>query len=121
MDRSFRSVLILLVGIALLAGAGATHAILLETRLWSAVLAAAGLGLSAWSLYALRTELASMVRQRRGEIALYTLCAVGVLAAVAFLTARVPVRVDMSTAGVFSLSQQTVQMLKRLEKPVHIT
>ena len=121
MDRSFRSVLTLLVGIALLAGAGATHAILLETRLWSVVLAAAGFGLSAWSLYALRAELASMVKHRRGEIALYTLGVVGVLAAVAFLTVRFPVRADMSTSGAFSLSEQTVQMLGRLEKPVHIT
>jgi ABC-type uncharacterized transport system involved in gliding motility auxiliary subunit len=32
-----------------------------------------------------------------------------------------PVRYDMSSAGLFSLSEQTVNMLKRLERPVHIT
>jgi ABC-type uncharacterized transport system involved in gliding motility auxiliary subunit len=121
MDRSFRSLLILLVGIALLAGAGATHAILLETKVWSAALGLAGLVLSAWAVFALRRELGSLLRQRRGEIALYTLGLVAVLVAVSFLSVRFPMRIDMSTAGAFSLSSQTAQMLKRLEKPVHIT
>src|SRR5690349_9759166 len=121
MESSFRHVLILLVGIALLAAAAAVHAILLQNILWAVVLGIAGLVLTAWGAFALRSEIGSLVRQRRGEIALYTLGAVGVLIAVAYLSVRFPLRYDMTTTGIFSLSEQTVQMLKRLEKPVHIT
>jgi gliding motility-associatede transport system auxiliary component len=121
MESSFRHVLILLVGIALLAAAAAVHAILLQNILWAVVLGIAGLVLTAWAAFALRSEIGSLVRQRRGEIALYTLGAVGVLIAVAYLSVRFPLRYDMTTTGIFSLSEQTVQMLKRLEKPVHIT
>ena len=73
MDRSFLSGLILLAGIALLATAFAIQAILLETVVWTLVLAGAGALLSAWGAYSLRTELGAMMRRRRGEIALYTL------------------------------------------------
>jgi ABC-type uncharacterized transport system involved in gliding motility auxiliary subunit len=121
MDRSFRSVLILLAGVALLAIAGALRAILLQTSAWAAVLGIAGALLSAWGAFALRHEFGSMVRQRRGEIALYTLGVIGVLVALAYLSVRFPLRVDMSSAGRFSLSEQTVEMLRRLDKPVHIT
>src|SRR5438093_9586366 len=70
-DRSFRSGLILLAGIALLATALAIQVILLETVVWTVVLAGAGVLLSAWGAFALRTELGEVVRRRRGEIALY--------------------------------------------------
>jgi ABC-type uncharacterized transport system involved in gliding motility auxiliary subunit len=121
MERSFRYASILLIGIALLGTAAAIHAILLERSPWSLGLGVAGLLLSAWSAFALRTEISALVRQRRGEIALYTLGVVGVLIAVAYFSVRFPLRYDMTTHGVFSLSEPTVQMLKRLDKPVHIT
>ena len=121
MDHFFRSGLILLAGIALLATAGAIHAILLEGTLWTTLTAVTGLALTAWGGYALRADLGAMVRQRRGEIVLYTAGLVGVLMAVAWLSVQFPVRVDMTEEGKYSLSEQTVTMLKRLEKPVHIT
>jgi hypothetical protein len=121
MDRSFRSILMLLGGLAVLGTAAAVHTVLIETRSWTVGLALAGLALALWGAYGLRTELGSMVRQRRGEIALYTLGAVGVLVALAYLSALFPVRVDMSTSGQFSLAPQTVNLLKRLENPVHVT
>ena len=62
-----------------------------------------------------------MIRQRRGEILLYTTGVIGVLAAIAYLSVQFPVRVDMTEEGKYSLLAQTVTMLKRLEKPVHIT
>ena len=68
MDHFFRSGLILLAGIALLATAGAIHAILLEGTLWTTLTAVTGLALTAWGGYALRADLGAMVRQRRGEI-----------------------------------------------------
>jgi ABC-type uncharacterized transport system involved in gliding motility auxiliary subunit len=119
-DHSFRYALILLGGVALLATAFAVHALLLEPMLWSALLGIPGLLLLAWGAFALRKDLRSIVRQRRGEIALYTLGMVGVLIALAYLSAMFPMRVDMTTNGRFSLSEPTVRMLKRLDKPVHI-
>jgi ABC-type uncharacterized transport system involved in gliding motility auxiliary subunit len=121
MERSFRSLLILLAGLALLGSAAAVYAVLLQAVTWSVLLALAGLALSAWGIYGLRAEFAAMVKQRRGEIALYTLGSVGVLCAVAYLLVLFPVRYDMSSTGQFSLSPQTVQMLQRLEVPVRIT
>ena len=121
MERSFRSVLILLAGIALLATAGAIRAIGTDTVTWPTLIGLAGLALLAWGGFSLRTELGAMVRQRRGEIALHTLGVIGVLVAVAYLSVRFPVRVDMTTTGQYSLSSQTKEMLKRLEKPVHVT
>ncbi|MGQ0578786.1 MAG: GldG family protein [Betaproteobacteria bacterium] len=121
MEHFFRSGLILLAGIALLATAGAIHAILLEGNLWTAMTAAAGLALAGWGAYALRSDLAGMIRQRRGEIVLYTAGVIGVMVAIAYLSVQFPARLDMTEEGKYSLAEQTVTMLKRLEKPVHIT
>jgi ABC-type uncharacterized transport system involved in gliding motility auxiliary subunit len=121
MERSFRSVLLLLGGIALLAAAGAIRAILVDAPLWTGLVALAGIALLAWGGFGLRNELLSMVRERRGEIALVSLGLVGIVVALAYLSARFPVRYDMTSAGLFSLSEQTVTMLKRLDRPVHIT
>ncbi len=120
MDHSFRSGLILLAGIALLATAFAIQAILLETVVATTLLAGAGALLAVWGAFALRTELGAMIRRRRGEIVLHTLGVIGVLMALVYLSVRYPFRVDLTEAGVYSLSEQTVTMLKRLEKPVHI-
>ena len=45
---------------------------------------------------------------------------VGVLIALAYLSVRYPFRFDLTVAGLYSLSEPTVKMLKRLDKPVHI-
>jgi len=121
MERSFRYALILLVGIALLAAAAAIHSLLIDPLVWSSLFAAAGVLLIGWGAYALRADLGAIARRRRGEIALYTLGVVGVLVAIAWFSVRFPIRVDMTTAGLFSLSPQTEQMLQRLDKPVQIT
>jgi gliding motility-associatede transport system auxiliary component len=120
MDRSFRSGLILLAGLALLATALALHAILLETTAAIVVVGSAGALLAAVGFYQLRAELAEMARRRRGEIALFTLGVIGVLLALAYLSVRYPVRFDLTTEGRYSLSEPTVTMLKRLERPVHV-
>ena len=121
MNRSFRYVVILLAGIALLACTAAVRAILVESTLWTALLGVPGVALCVWGGFSLRTELRALTHKRRGEIALYTLGMIGVLLAIAYFSVRFPVRFDMTTAGLFSLSEQTTQMLKRLDKPVHIT
>jgi ABC-type uncharacterized transport system involved in gliding motility auxiliary subunit len=120
MNRSSHSGLILIAGIALLAGAAASHAILLEMATVTALLALAGLLLTAWGGFALRAEIGGMLLHRRGEIVLYTLGLIGVLIAVSYLSVRFPFRYDMTASKIYSLSEPTVQMLKRLDKPVHI-
>jgi ABC-type uncharacterized transport system involved in gliding motility auxiliary subunit len=120
MQRSSRSGLILIAGIALLLAAAASHAIAGELSAVTSVLSVAGLVLAAWGGYAMRAELAGIFLRRRGEILLYTLGMVGVLVALAYLSMRFPVRFDLTTTKAFSLSEPTVQMLKRLDKPVHI-
>jgi ABC-type uncharacterized transport system involved in gliding motility auxiliary subunit len=120
MDPSFRSGLTLLIGVALLAAALAVHMILLEVGVSTLVLAAAGLVLTALGVIRLRGQLAAMWRRRRAEIALGTLGVVGVLIAIAYLSVRYPFRFDLTSAGLYSLSEPTITMLKRLDRPVHI-
>jgi len=121
MDRSFRHVLILLAGVGLLATTAALRAVVQDPMVWTVLLGVSAVALCAWGAFGLRTELRALARRRRGEIALYTLGLIGVLLAVGYFSVRFPVRVDMTTAGLFSLSEQTKQMLKRLDRPVHIT
>jgi ABC-type uncharacterized transport system involved in gliding motility auxiliary subunit len=98
----------------------AIQAILLETVVWTALLAGAGALLAAWGAVALRSELGATVRGRRGEIGLYTLGLTGVLIALAYVSVLYPFRFDLTQARLYSLSSPTVTMLRRLEKPVHI-
>jgi ABC-type uncharacterized transport system involved in gliding motility auxiliary subunit len=120
MDRSSYTGLVLIAGIALLAGAAASQAILSELAAVTVILAIAGAVLTALGAYALRAEIGGMLLHRRGEIVLYTLGMIGVLIALSYLSMRFPVRFDLSASKIYSLSEPTVQMLKRLEKPVHI-
>jgi ABC-type uncharacterized transport system involved in gliding motility auxiliary subunit len=120
-ERSFLSGVLMLAGAALLATAVVLHAILLELIAATAVLAAAGALLVLVGAYRLRGRLAEMMSGRRGEIALFTAGVLGVLLALAHLSARFPVRFDLTSAGLYSLSEPTVTMLRRLGRPVHVT
>jgi ABC-type uncharacterized transport system involved in gliding motility auxiliary subunit len=119
-NNPFRARLILLAGIGLLGAAFVANAVLLEAQMWTGILAVAGAALAAHGLYALRGELSGLFQRRRGEIALYAAGVIGVLIAVAYLSVRFPMRVDMTEAGLHSLSKPMVTMLQRLDKPVHI-
>ena len=121
MEHSYRAGLILLAGAALLAAAVALHLILLEPVAWTMLLAGPGALLTAVGAVRLRGELGALVRRRRGEIALYTAGVIGVLLALAYLSVRFPFRFDLTSAGLYSLSEPTVTMLKRLHRPVRIT
>ena len=120
MERSFLSGIILLLGIALLAIALAVHTILLEPSVWTTVPALVGSVLMVWGLVALRRNIGALLHRRRTEIALYALGMVGVLMVVAYLSVLYPLRFDLTDEGLHSLSEQTVVMLERIEKPVHI-
>lgn len=120
MERSFLSGIVLLLGIALLAAALAVHAILLEPSAWTTVPAIVGAVLMVWGLVALRRDIGVLLHRRRTEIALYALGMVGVLLVVAYLSVLYPLRFDLTDEGLHSLSEQTIAMLERIEKPVHI-
>jgi ABC-type uncharacterized transport system involved in gliding motility auxiliary subunit len=119
-SASTRSGLILLAGLSLLTAALSLHAILLELHRYTVVVGALGGLLTLWGVYALRAELSVLVRRRRGEVALYTVGAIGVLLALAYLSVRYPVRFDLTESRRYSLSGSTVTMLRRLERPVHV-
>lgn len=120
MNTSFRSGIILLIGLTLLATAAALNALVIDGKVWVTLLTLVGLALSAWGAFSLRGQLGAMVSGRRGEIALYTLGLVGVLVALAYFSLRFPMRLDMTANREHSLSEQTVNMIKRIDKPVKI-
>ncbi len=121
MEKSFRSILILLAGAALLLTAIALDAIVLEGGAWTVPLGILGAALVLWSLYLLRVEMTGLVKHRRGEIALFTVGVIGVLVALAYFSTRYTVRYDLTHEKLYSLSDQTVTMLQSIEDPVHIT
>lgn len=110
----------LLAGLAFTAAAAVGYLVLLEAVPWLVVLAAAGALLTAWGAVALRARLAALLRRRQVEIALFTAGQVGLLLAIGYLSVHYPLRFDLTEAGLHSLSPQTVTMLRRLERPVHI-
>ncbi|MFN0315974.1 MAG: GldG family protein [Burkholderiales bacterium] len=118
---SFRAGMILLLGVALVAAAAVAHTILMQYQLWTGLVAFAGAALIVYGASSMRRELAGMLGRRRGEIALQTLGGVGVICALAYLSVLAPLRFDLTTAKRFSLSEQTVKMLRAVDKPVKIT
>ncbi|HEX7811976.1 MAG TPA: GldG family protein [Burkholderiales bacterium] len=120
MNQSSRSGLILLAGVVLLIATGVANAVFIDARLVVYLLGIAGIVLCGWGAFGSRAGIGELVRQRRGEVALYTIGLVGVLIMAAWLSARFPVRFDMTENRQFSLSPATEAMLDRLEKPVHI-
>ena len=58
--------------------------------------------------------------KRRTELAWTTLGVVGILIALAYLAARFPLRWDLTEAQIYSLSPQSIAMLRRVDRPVHI-
>lgn len=121
MNASHRSGLTLLAGIALLFAAAVLYWIFQRGDFLAVVLALAGLALTLAGAYTMRAELADMLRGRRGEIALYTLGALGVLVAFGYASTRFPVRWDMSQYKEHSLSPQALEIVRRIDKPVHVT
>ena len=73
--------------------------------------------MAGWGAYGLRRELAAAVRRRRTETALFTLGVIGVLIALGYLSARYPMRFDVTEAGLHSLSPQTSSASGRICAP----
>lgn len=112
--------LALLAGAACLAASVAVRVVLAEPAAWTAALAGGGALLCAAGACALRRDLGAALRGHRGEVSLYTAGLAGVLIALAHLSARYPMRFDLTASGRFSLSESTVAVLERLERPVHV-
>ena len=121
MGNWFLARLLLLAGVALLVGAGVLYLIFLEARWWIYAAAFAGLLSSVVGVLILRRNIAAALSGRRGEIGLFTLALVMLAIAFGYVSVQYPVRYDMTTAGLYSLSPQVETMLERLDKPVHIT
>ena len=119
--NSFRSGLVLIAGLMLLAGSLIAGSLSVNSQLASNLLLAAGLLVSGWALFSLREDLGQLFRESRRELLLSTVGIVGVLVAVVWITALHPLRLDLTENNEYSLSPQTVKMMKAIDKPVHIT
>ena len=120
MDRSFRSGVLLFVGLALFATGIALDAVLAVAD-WPRVVTVLGALAAIAGGFGLRAELISFVQRRRGEITLFTIGVIGILLCLAWLSLRFPWRADMTEGGKYSLSKSTLTMLDQLDKPVQIT
>jgi hypothetical protein len=110
----------LLAGLVLLGVAASLSMLLGETPWWTLAVAGAGALLAAAGGWGLRADLREWGRGRRGEIALYTAGAIGVLLVLAHLSVRYPARFDLTESRRYSLSAATVTMLEKLDRPVHV-
>jgi ABC-type uncharacterized transport system involved in gliding motility auxiliary subunit len=113
--------LALVLGAGLLVAALAGYGILLEAPDWLLAAGLGGLALAALGIVGARDELATLVRRRRVEIAASTVGLVGILLALGYVSNRYTARLDLTEAGLHSLAPETVTMLQRLRRPVHIT
>lgn len=121
MTQSFRSAVLLVLGVACVAVAVTVQAVLLQAPTWTLLLTCIGLVLSIFGVFGLRAELSWLIRRRRVEIAAFAIGAVGVLFCLGYFSARFTWRFDLTEAGIHSLAPQTERMLASLQKPVHIT
>ncbi len=121
MDSTFRSGLILIAGIVLLIASAIASALSVDSSAVAAALLVAGLLLSSWSLFKLRHDIRLMFSASRRELLLSTIGVLGVLVAIAWVSALYPKRIDLTATQEYSLAPETVAMLKTIDRPVHVT
>ncbi|MBM3337642.1 MAG: hypothetical protein FJY60_08175, partial [Betaproteobacteria bacterium] len=119
--NSFRSGLILIAGLMLLAASLIASSLSVNSQWVANLLLLVGLLLSGFALFSLRDDIAQLFRENRRELLLTTVGLIGVLVAVAWMAALHPVRMDLTANREYSLSPQTVKMMQSIDKPVHIT
>lgn len=120
MDSTFRSGLILIAGIVLLIASAIANALSVDSTVVATALLMAGLPLSLWSLFMLRNEIRLLFSASRRELMLSTIGVLGVLVAIAWVSALYPKRFDLTASQEYSLAPETVAMLKTIDRPVHI-
>ncbi len=121
MDSTFRSGLILIIGVLLLIAGAIANALSVDSSVTANVLLIAGVLLSLWSLLKLRSDLRLLFSASRRELLLSTVGVLGVLVAIAWVSALYPKRFDLTESHEYSLAPETVAMLKTIDRPVHIT
>lgn len=120
MSRSSFGRSMFLAGAAALLAALVLKIVYYETLAVTAVLAVAGAASVALGGWTVRAEFAGALRRRRVEIALHALGIVGIIGLLAYVSASYPLRYDLSSAGLYSLSEKSIAVLQRLAKPVHV-
>ncbi len=121
MDKSFRNLLILILGIVLLILSVVMDAILVDTLVIANGLLVAGLLITIAGAYLLRAELNLFFKKQRGEAIAWSVGMVGIVVAICYLSIKYPFRIDMTEGDLYSLSAETIDMLESLETPVHIS
>jgi hypothetical protein len=121
MDNSFRYGLSLITGLLLLACSAFASALIVNSSILAFVLLGCGTAVTLFSSWQLRTELALLIRGQRGELVLMTIGLLALFAAIAWVSALFPARLDMTANREHSLAPQTIHMLKSVSKPVNIT
>jgi hypothetical protein len=119
--NSFRSGLVLIAGLMLLAASLIASSLSVNSQLVSNLLLLTGALLSGFALFSLREDIGQLFKQSRRELLLTTVGLIGILAAAAWLTALHPLRLDLTANREYSLSPQTVKMMQSIDKPVQIT
>ena len=119
--NSFRSGLLLIAGLMLLAASLIAGSLSVNSQLISNLLLLTGLLLSGFALFSLRDDIGQLFRESRRELLLTTVGLIGILMAIAWITALHPLRMDLTANREYSLSPQTVKMMQSVDKPVHIT
>lgn len=121
MDSTFRSGLILIAGIVLLIASAIASALSVDSSAVTNILLVAGLLLSGWALLKLRNDIRLLFSASRRELLLSTVGVLGVLIAIAWVSALYPKRIDLTATQEYSLAPETVAMLKTIDRPVRIT
>lgn len=119
--NSFRSGLVLIAGLMLLAASLIASSLSVNSQLVSNLLLLTGALLSGFALFSLREDIGQLFKQSRRELLLTTVGLIGILVAAAWLTALHPLRLDLTANREYSLSPQTVKMMQSIDKPVQIT
>ena len=121
MHKSLKSILLFLFGFGLVSAAIISYVILLEGHFVNWILLSLGLIVMFFGGTRLKGQIVGFFRAQRVDILISTVGTLGVIFALAYLSNHFSVRIDMTKEGTFSLSKQTIEMLRRLQKPVHIT
>lgn len=121
METSFRHGLTLIAGLLLLAGSVFASALIVNTAVPALLLLLAGLACTAYAAWQLRTDVQLLLRGQRAELLLLMLGLLLMFAAMAWIAALFPMRLDMTANREHSLAPQTIRMLKAIDKPVSIT
>lgn len=112
-----------IIGLFLLAGGGVVYAIQNEMTIAAAVLLWAGLLLILFSMYANFTGLRDILAKRSAKYGANMLVMItifgGVIALLAFFSTRNSRHWDLTKSGRYTLSDQTIKILKGLKSEVH--